>query len=170
MPSSLRMLGEPPGEVFDRDRRKTERQLIDQQQLGLAYDRATERQHLAFAPGQETGKTLAQRGERREERKDQRFELTPFGRIGAMRRCDDQVFSDREVGKYLVAFRHQHDAARGIGVRRLVFDALAGEGNATAGHACVVDSNEARDRAQRRGLAGAVVAEHGDDGLRHDFK
>ena len=45
--------------------------------------------------------------------------------------------------------------------------ALAGETDAAGGDAGVVEADEAGDGAQRRGLAGAVVAEQRDDGLRH---
>ena len=53
------------------------------------------------------------------------FEMAPLGRVGALRGCDGEVLGDRQVGKHLVALRHQHDAARGVGVRRLVLDRLA---------------------------------------------
>ena len=48
-------------------------------------------------------------------------------------------------------------------VRQPVLDALALEDDRAFGDAGVVDAEEARDRAQRRGLAGAVGAEQRDD-------
>ena len=52
---------------------------------------------------------------------------------------------------------------RGDLVRRPVLDALALEDDRAFGDARVVEAEEAGDRAQRRGLAGAVGAEQRDD-------
>ena len=92
--------------------------------------------------------------------------MAALGRIAA-RRCDGQVFGDSEIGKDFIALRHQHNAACGIGVRRLVFDPLSGEADAAGDDAGVIETDETRDRAERSSLAGAVVAEERDDGLRH---
>ena len=45
---------------------------------------------------------------------------------------------------------------------------LPGEADAAGGDAGVVEADEAGNGTQRRGLAGAVVADQRDDGLRHD--
>ena len=52
---------------------------------------------------------------------------------------------------------------RRILVRRAVLDALALEDDRAFGHAGVVEAEKAGNRAQRRGLAGAVGAEQRDD-------
>ena len=168
MPSSSPDARDAPRQILDHDRGEAERQLIHQQQLGLADDGAAERQHLALATGQQPRDPRAQRRQCREELEHQRFEVAPFGGSGATRGGDGQILGDRQVGKDLVALRHQHDAARGIGVRRLVLDASPGEADAAGGDAGVVEADEAGDGAERRGLAGAVVADQRDDGLRHN--
>src|SRR5580700_1669152 len=81
-----------PRQVLDHDRRQAERQLIDEQQFGLADDGAAEREHLTFAAGEEAGEPRPQLGERREELEDQRFELAALGRIDAMRRGYGEIF------------------------------------------------------------------------------
>src|SRR5581483_8633131 len=48
-------VGEPPRQVLDQYRGKSERQLVDQQQLRLADDGAAKRQHLPLAAGEQTG-------------------------------------------------------------------------------------------------------------------
>src|SRR5262245_37764024 len=45
-------LGEPAQQVFDHDRGKPERKLVDQQQLRPAHDGARERQHLPLTAGE----------------------------------------------------------------------------------------------------------------------
>ena len=120
------MLGDAPRQVLDHDRREAERQLVDQQQLGLAHDGAAERQHLAFATRQQPGEPRAQRAPAPGKNwNTSASRLAPLGRVGAARGRDGQILGDGEIGKHLVALRHQHDAARGIGMRRLVLDPLA---------------------------------------------
>ena len=74
-----------------------------------------------------------------------------------------QVLGHRQIGKSLVALRHQRDAGARDPVRLAVVDALALEADAALGDARIVDAVEARDGAQQRGLAGAVGAEDADD-------
>ena len=57
---------------------------------------------------------------------------------------------------------------RAISLRRPVLDPPSLEGHAAVGDAGVVDAEEAGDRPQGRGLAGAVGAEDGDDLSRLD--
>ena len=94
---------------------------------------------------------------------DQRFAPSALGMADAARHRRNQVLGDREIGKHLVALGHQHDAAAGDLVRRVVLDALALEGDGALGDARVVEAEEARNRAQRRGLAGAVATEQRND-------
>ena len=49
MPSSSRICDQAPRQILDHDRRKPERELVDQKQLGPADDGAGDRQHLPLA-------------------------------------------------------------------------------------------------------------------------
>src|SRR5947209_15555515 len=68
-PELLANLHQPYHQVFDRDRREPQRQLVDQQQLRLAHECGGDREHLPLATGQEAGKAAAQVGEAGEELK-----------------------------------------------------------------------------------------------------
>ena len=68
------------------------------------------------------------------------------------------VLGDRQALEHLAALGHQRDAARGDLVRRPVVNALAAVRDGATGDARIVQPDEARDRAQRGGLAGAVGA------------
>ena len=164
MPSSRRISTRRRSQVLDHDRRKPERQLVDQQQLRPADQRAAERQHLPLAAGKQPADAAAQLGELREELVDQRLAPAPLGRADLRRRRRRQILRHGEIGKHLVALGHQHDAEPRDLVRRPVLDPRALERDGAFGDARVVDAEEAGDRAQRRGLAGAVVAEQ-----RHDL-
>src|SRR5215813_11002208 len=56
-------LAETLRQFLDHDRRKAERQLVDQEQLRSAHQRAAERQHLPLAARQQAGHAAAQVGE-----------------------------------------------------------------------------------------------------------
>src|SRR5215510_6501475 len=159
-------LHEPHGQVFDHHRGQTKRQLVDQQQLRLAHERARDREHLSLAAGQEARKAAAQVGEAGEELKRCLLAAPPVGAAEPDRGA--QVFRHREIWKYLVSLRHQHDAAARDLMRRPVVDPLALERDRSFGHARVVDAEKARDRAQRRGLARAIGAEDRNDLTRLD--
>ena len=122
-----------------------------------------ERQHLPLAAGQEPADAAPEVAELGKELIDQRLAPAPLGQRGAARDRRDEVLRHREIGEHLVALGHQHDAAPRVLVRRPVLDALALERDRALGDARVVEAEEARDRAQRRGLAGAVGAEQRDD-------
>src|SRR5947208_12542771 len=168
-------LGEAARQILDDDRREAERELVDQQQLRPAHQRAAEREHLALAAGQESADAAAQIRERRKELIDHGLQAALLGGAGAAWRRHDQVLRHREVGKHFLAFGHQHDAApRGV-MRREILEALAFEPYRAFGDARVVEAQKARDGAQRRGLAGTVGAEQRDDlaavhGQRHALR
>ncbi len=163
MPSSRRISTEAAQQVLHDDRRQAERELVDQQQFGPAHDGAAERQHLPLAAGKQAADAAPEIAELGKKLVDQRLALSALGVRDAARDRREQVLGHREIGKHLVALGHQHDAATRVLVRQPVLDALALEGDRALGDARVVDAEKARDRAQRRGLAGAVGAEQRDD-------
>ena len=76
-----------------------------------------------------------------------------------------QVFLDAHVAEQLPAFRHQHQPARGLVMRRQPRHVLALED-----HAAAVRPDAAGDGAQARGLAGAVGAEQRRHGATRDLE
>ena len=74
-----------------------------------------------------------------------------------------QVLLHRVLGKELASLGHQREPEIGDLVRRHAADVAAGELDAPFGRA-----QQPGEAAQRRGLAGAVAAEHGDDLARLD--
>ena len=139
------------------------RQLVDQQQLRPAHQRAGDRQHLPLAAGEKTADARTQFGEAWKEMIGLLVQTPPLRRIGGARHRRSEVLRHRKIGEHLLAFGHQHDAAAGDLVRRAVFDPRACECNRSLGDAGVVDAEKSRNGAQCRGLAGAVGAEQSDD-------
>src|SRR5262245_25120373 len=84
-------LRQPPQQVLHHDRRQPERQLVDQQQLGPADQRAGERQHLPLAAGQESADAALEIAESGKELIDERLALSPFHRAGAARHRRGEV-------------------------------------------------------------------------------
>ena len=159
---------QPRGEVLHDERREAERELVDEQQLRPAGERGADREHLPLAAGEQPRLARAQARERRKVLVDRLDEPAPLRRARGARHGGLEVFGDREVLEHLAALGDEHDAERGHAVRRAVLDALALVADRAFGDARVVDPEEARDRAERRRLAGAVRAEQRDDrALRH---
>ena len=123
--SSRRIVEQALHEIVDDDRREAQRQLIDEQQLGLADERGGDRQHLPLAARQQAGRALAQLGEAREELIDLRLAAALLGAPDARGHRHQQVLGHRQVGKHLLALGHQRDAEPGVGVGLAVLDALA---------------------------------------------
>src|SRR5262245_34541548 len=160
-------LDETPQQLLDDDRRETERELVHQQELGPADQRAAKRQHLPLAARQQPAEAILQVGQPRKELVDEVLAPAPLGRRPARDRRK-KVLRHGQIGKHLVALGDEHDAAAGDLVRRQIVDALALERDGALGDARVVDAEEAGDRAQRRRLAGAVGAEQRHDLFRRD--
>jgi hypothetical protein len=77
--------------------------------------------------------------------------------------ADDQVFLDRQVLEDAAALEHLDDAALDDVVRQQAVDAPAVELDIALGDLAALGLQQARDRLQRRRLAGAVGAEEGGD-------
>src|SRR5436190_10007906 len=156
-------LDQLPHDVVDDHRRETQRQLIDEEQLGPADERAGDRQHLPFAARQEARRALTQIGEAREELINLGLAAALLGAADARGHGHEQILGHRQVGKHLLALRHQRDAELGIGVGLAVLDALLLESNGAFRDLGVVEAVEAGDGAQQGRFAGAIGAEDADD-------
>src|SRR5262245_54646951 len=156
-------LMKPRHEVVHHHGREAQRQLIYEQELGLAHECAGDRQHLALPASQQSGKARTQPTKFGEELDDLLFPPAPCGRARTRARRHHQVFRDREIGKRLLALRHQGNSGARNAVRLAVVDARAFECDAAVSDAGIVDAMKTRDGTQERGLAGAIGAENADD-------
>ena len=107
-----------------------------------------------WPPDKRRRRQVAQFTQAREQLIDARQIPRPFALAMA---AEQQVFFDRKARKQPAAFRHHGDAEPHHFVRRLVADRLAVEH-----HHVGRGRQRAGDRAQKRGLAGAVGADDGD--------
>jgi hypothetical protein len=139
------------------DRRKAHRGFIEQKAGRPPHQRAGHRQHLLLAAGQAPGRKVALFLEDREHLEGV-FHVLIHPVVGVEIGAEAEVFLDREVGEDLSTLgrlrQPASDAAPGGDARKIV----APEGDRPARSR--VDTRQA---AQKRGLARAVRADHGDD-------
>ena len=131
---------------------------VHQEQFRFCHQRPSDYQHLLFATRhglRELGPTFAEEGEPGENV----FQVV-FDRILllAKERPGPQVFLDREIGKNSPALGNMGDSPRDDPVRAQVVDPFTGKMDLAP-----VQFRESGNRPQRRGLAGAVASDNGDD-------
>src|SRR5215510_1232916 len=129
--------------------------LVHQQDVGVADQRPPAREHLLLAAGELIAAVLDPLAEPREEI-EHPAEAPARAVAGAL--ADLEMLAHAERGKDAATLRHQAYAAPRDLVRGQARDVLAAEQNAAAAR-----RREADDRADQRGLADAVAAEHRDD-------
>src|SRR5215510_2254353 len=129
--------------------------LVHHQDVGVADQRAPARQHLLLAAGELVAAVVDPLAQPREEI-EHPAEAPARAVAGAL--ADLEMFAHAERGKDAAPLRHQAQAAPRDLVRGQARDVLAAEQNAAAAR-----RREADDRADQRGLADAVAAEHRDD-------
>jgi hypothetical protein len=140
---------------LDDDRRQAERRLVEHDELRRREQRPADDDHLLLAAGQRPAVPLAQRyqgGEQVVDVRDAEQRLAPVAR-GLP---DEQVVVHGQRREHVPALGDVHQAAAGELLGTQVRHVLPVEGDGAAGR------DQARHRAQRRGLAGAVGAEQGD--------
>ena len=126
--------------------------------FGCRHHAARDRQHLLLAAGQQAGaavQAIAQPRKAFQQRLDFDGIVHVLAGVGAK----FEVVVDRQFRKYLTAFRHQREAARGNPVRFAAFDAAVIENDFT-----VDRPQQSGDGAHQRRLAGAIGADQ-----RHHF-
>src|SRR5438094_8634165 len=80
-------------------------------------------------------------------------------------RADQHVVDHAHAGEWAVVLERAHHPARSDAMRRQAEDRLAGEA-----HLAARGRESARDQIERRGLAGAVRADHAEDLAFADFE
>ena len=137
--------------------------LVEQQQLGIGGERARDFQPLAVGQS-EAGGALAALVVEVEPAQHVVRVRARIARVAAMQqRADDDIVLDRERRERPHDLESAADPAPANLVGRQAFGALTGESDRAA-----VGRVDAGDHVEQSGLAGAVRADHRDDGaLRH---
>ena len=148
---------------WTRSRGEPERRLVEDEQLRIGHQPAGDRQHLLFAAGQISGHLLAPLGEAWEQRHHAVVGGGDGGPVAVGEPARGEVLVDGHLGEDPASLHHLLDPAAHDGGGVEPVDALAVERHRALGDLAVVDVEEAGDRPQRRGLAGPVATEQGDD-------
>ena len=144
-------------DLVDHQRRQTEGRLVEQHQLRPHHQRAADRQHLLLAARHGAGLLVRALAQPREIAVDALDIGGDAGAVAARHGAELQVLLDRHAAEGAAPFRHMGDAEPRALLRRFSGERLAGEDDLAGG------LDHAGQRAQRRGLAGAVGAEKGGD-------
>ena len=142
--------------LVDQHRREPHRRLVEQQEPRVAHQRAAHRQHLLLPAREIAGRQRAPLLQRREQIVDalQRVVILRMAAVGA----ELEIVLHRERREHLARLRHLGDAARDTRMRRQPVDILTVELDTAARLRL-----HARNHPHQRGLAGAVVADEGND-------
>ena len=161
MPSSLVELLDDGEHFLHQQRRQSHARLVEQHHLGPGHHGAADRQHLLLAAREIAGEAvaLAQAREVGVDEVDIAVDFLVATRIGA----DLEVFEHGHVGDDAPALHDLEDAAAHDLFGILVGDRLSVEGDVARDDLAVLGMQEARDRFQGRGLAGAIGAKQRDD-------
>ena len=152
----MRERGDELVEVAHDRRREPERRLVEQQQLRSRDERPSEGEHLLLTAGQGSRLLVPPALESREVAGDVLAVALRLAPVAAVIRADEEVLPDGQLGVDLPALGDVGDAEPRDRLGGLAADVLAPEDDAAR------PPDGARDRAQRRRLAGAVRSEDGD--------
>ncbi len=146
-------------QLLDDDRRESERELVDQEQLGAGDGRHGESEHLLLAAREVAGPLVAARGQGREGGEGLVDHVgVALAPAPALPGRGAQVLLDAQVGEDPLAAGDLGDAEAGDLVGRQVGDVAAVEDDGAA-----VGLDHAADGPQQRRLARPVGADQGDD-------
>ena len=147
-------------ELLDEERRKPEGELVDHQELRARHHGPRHREHLLLTSGERPSvivELLLQDGEQPEQ--SLAVLLHPRGTVSPHDRAEVEVLAHRQCRKDPASFGQMPETERSTAVRRhVVLEDPPVELDDAAPR-----RQEAGDRPQRRGLAGPVGTEQGDD-------
>ena len=110
-------------QVLDHQRREPFGGLVEQQQLGIAHQRAADGEHLLLAAGEIAALSVGELGKFREQR-EHRVDVPAAGPAGGARR-HVEIFPHGELGEDAPVLRHEADAGARDAERRQAGDVLA---------------------------------------------
>ena len=150
--------------LLDQQRRKTHGRFVEQDHARSRHHGAADHGHLLLAARGVAGKTFAAFTQPREIAIDLVEILRDAGTVATAREgAGQQVLLDGEMDEAVAALHHLDKAATDHLRRRKTIDAFAGEFYAALGDVTAFRPQQVGDRLERRGLAGAVGPEKGDD-------
>src|SRR5450755_2029957 len=151
-------------DLLDDLRREPHRRLVEQDHRRLGHQRSSERGHLLFSAGGIAGETRSPLLEPREIAVDFFQRLARFrARDPARERPRQQVLLDRQVREAVPTLHDLADAHPHQLVRRQLVDAPPLKLDRALRDVTALRGKQIRDGLQRRGLAGAVGSQQGDD-------
>src|SRR5262249_26977410 len=150
-------------DFFDDERCQPERRLVEQDRLGVRHQGAPDHHHLLLAAGEIAGLQPPALLETRENLVHPLDAVAHLFAVAAAVAAGDEVFLDRQVREYAPAFEHLDDAAAHDLMRRQLIEPLAIELDRALGDPPALGAENAGNRLQGRGLAGAVGAEQRRD-------
>jgi hypothetical protein len=146
---------------------ETERRLVEHEQSRPGGQRPADGQHLLLTAGQQQAALATAAGQLRKQ-VVHALERDPVPAPAGGRRRQAQVLLDGEGAEDSPSLRNLHDAAAERLLRPVPAQRLVVEPDLPAGDPAAVPAQVLAHRAQQGGLAGAVAADEGDDGvLRH---
>ena len=141
------------------------RRLVEEQELGLGHQRAADREHLLLTAGHRARLLLLAFLQAREQVEDAVHVLGDAGLVLAQVGPEVEVLTHGHALEALAALRRLRDPERDDLLGRGPRDLLAHELDRARAW-----RREPGDRAQRRGLPGAVRTDQGDDAALLDFQ
>src|SRR5215831_3586128 len=146
---------------------KPERRLVEHDELGLRHQGSADRKHLLLAAGQGSRRLPAALGKPRKLIEDARHIGRDPSPIRAEIAAHFQIFQHRHLREYVASLRTMREPECKNGARGGVGDVVSIEHDRAGSR-----MQQSRDRLQRRGLAGSVRPDQGDelafaDGERH---
>ena len=123
-------------ELADHGGGQAERQLVDQEELGVGDERLAHGQHLLLAAGEVAGHLVDAVAQPREQVEHALLGLAHRGVVLALEPAGEaQVVAHGQGGEHALAARHHHDAPAGDLVGGQAAEVLAGEGHRAGGAA-----------------------------------
>ena len=153
----LGVLADPRQQALDDHRSEAEAELVEEQQPGLAGERAGDGEHLLLPARQQPGAPRPDVRERRE------VPVRDLGVEALSPVAEPEVLGHGQAEEEPATFRHVGDPEAGAAARRTAGEVVAVEQDAPAHRV-----DDPGDRPQGRRLARAVGAEEGDDLARTD--
>src|SRR5580765_8089158 len=115
-----------PPDLLAHQRRQALGRLVEDQQVGIGHERASDREHLLLAAGELIAEVVHAPSELREER-EHLVERPRVGRSATVCGKGDEVLPHAEIGEDLAPLRNERDAAAGYAVGPLTLDTHAAE-------------------------------------------
>src|SRR5262249_15129711 len=113
-------------ELFDKQRRQTERRLVENKKNRFSHQAASDRQHLLLAARQAAGSLRLSLGKTRKNA-EHPFAILQSSNPRAPVTPEVEIVLHAEIWKYAATFRNMNESTRDYSCRPLPLDCFAGE-------------------------------------------